>query len=78
MNGVRIGAEQPRRFERVRREHGGPMALLPALQARAQFGVGRDAVERIGIQHEAGRVLEDLGQNRAHRLATTAAAKPRG
>ena len=73
----RGGAQQPRGFQRVRRQHGGQAAFGPSAHARGQIGPMGNGVERVGIQHQAWRLRQDGGQQRGHRGAAAAATHRR-
>ncbi len=74
---ARADAEQPRRFERMRREHRRAFgAAVGAARAQpvAQRALGGDRVERVGVEHEPRRVVHHGIEHVAHGLAAAAAA----
>ena len=74
LHGGGVHPQQPRRLERVRRQHAGQSGLGSPAQGAGQRRVRRDRVERIRVQHQPGGVGQRLRQTRRHRVTTTAAA----
>ena len=70
----RCAAQQARRFQRMRRDHGGPAAAAAGLQQRLQLRVRRDRIQRVGIEHQGPGSGQDARQHCADRVAAAAAA----
>ena len=74
LHGGRGAGQQPRGLQGVRSQHGG--AALPATLAQQmlQMGVGGHGVQRVCVQHQACRLLQDVWQHGRHGRAPAAAA----